>query len=77
MRKTVADPVARMSRYLESLFDRAADRVADRLAERLDTRIATLEVLADAEALDDLRAAHDAEGDLTDYDEIRRAADLA
>jgi hypothetical protein len=71
-----------MSRYLDRLFDRAADRVADkvavRIADELEARIATLEVLADEEALDDLAvSAEDSDSELRDYDEIRREVGLA
>jgi hypothetical protein len=82
-----------MTRYLERLFsdtservqDRMAERVADKLTERvwslmaeMDARIATLEVLGDEEALDDLRASsRDSDSDLRDYDEIRREVGLA
>lgn len=87
------ETVDRMTRYLERIFSdtsarltgRMADRVADRVAEKMtgliadmDARIATLEVLADEEALDDLRASsRDSDSDLRDYDEIRREAGLA
>ena len=85
--------IERMSGYLERLFsgtserlkDRVAERMADRVTEKvvariadMDARIATLEVLADEEALDDLRASSgDSESDLRDYDEIRREVGLA
>jgi hypothetical protein len=72
----------RLSHYLDRLLDGAADRlaprVADRVAAQLDSRIATLEVLLDQDALDDLRASsEDAETDLTEYERIRREAGLA
>ena len=85
--------VERLSGYLDRLLagphratERVKDRVAERLANRvevkvaarLDSRIATLEVLLDEEALDDLRASsQDSDTDLRDYEEIRREAGLA
>jgi len=82
----------RLSGYLDKLFsgatermkDRVADRVANRVTDKvvsriadLDARIATLEILSDEEALDDLRAASEDSDDLRDYDVIRREAGLA
>jgi hypothetical protein len=72
-------------RATERMKDRMADRVAERVTDKvvariadLDARIATLEVLGDEEALDDLRAAsEDSAEDLGDYDEIRREVGLA
>jgi hypothetical protein len=75
-----AHVVTRLNRYLDRLLDKTAERLAPRVADRLelDARIATLEVLTDEEALDDLRAAsEDSEQDLRDYSEIRREAGLA
>ena len=64
-----------MSSYLERLLGDASERIKDRV---LDARIATLEVLADEEALDDLStSSRDPESDLRDYDEIRREVGLA
>lgn len=72
--------VGRLNRYLDRLLDKTAERLAPRVADQLDldSRIATLEVLTDEEALDDLRAAQeDSQEDLKDYDEIRREVGLA
>jgi hypothetical protein len=74
--------VDRLNRYLDRLLDKTAERlaprVADRVAEDLDARIATLEVLTDPEAMDDLRAATEASDDeLVDYDVVRREVGLA
>lgn len=92
-RSTSSEAIERLSSYLERLLgdaserikDRVAERVADRVTEKvvarmaeLDARIATLEVLADEEALDDLStSSRDPESDLRDYDEIRREVGLA
>jgi hypothetical protein len=72
-------------RASERVKDRVAERVADRVADKVvgriadfDARIATLEVLEDEEALDDLRASsEESDADLRDYDEIRRDVGLA
>jgi hypothetical protein len=87
------EAIARMSGYLERLFfetsERLKDRVAERIAERvtpkvaarlpeLESYLATMEVLGDEEALDDLRvSAQDSDSDLRDYDTIRREVGLA
>jgi hypothetical protein len=74
--------VDKLNRYVDKLFEMTADRlapkVAERIAPRLEAQIAALEVLTDADALDDLRigSAEDDE-DLIDYDEIRREVGLA
>lgn len=78
-----------MSRYLDRLFETAADRVADRVSARLSVQLAeieshvagmeaTLEVLLDEGALDDLREAASAPDDQArPYREIRRELGLA
>ena len=75
----------RVSRYLERIFDPLADRVADKVVDRLsetlaevEAHVATLEVLLDDEAMDDLRAADAAsDEDARPYEEIRRELGLA
>jgi hypothetical protein len=90
---STSEVIGRLSNYLERLFgdaserwkDRVAERMADRVTEKvvarmaeMDARIATLEILADEEALDDLNASsRDSDSDLRDYDEIRREVGLA
>lgn len=92
-RPNSSEVIERLSNYLERLLgdaserlkDRVAERVADRVTEKVvarmaevDARIATLEVLADEEALADLSASsQDPDSDLRDYDEIRREVGLA
>jgi hypothetical protein len=80
----------RLNKYLDSLLDRAAERLAPRVADRVadeiaprireeyDAWLATIEVMADADLVSDLRDA-DAEGDddAQDYAEIRRELGLA
>lgn len=64
-------------RVAERMADRIADKVVDRIAD-LDARVATLEILDDEEALDDLRVSlNESDSDLRDYDEIRRDSGLA
>jgi hypothetical protein len=72
-------------RVSERVKDRVAERVADRVAPKvaarlidLDTYIATMDILVDEEALDDLRtSSRDSDSDLRDYHEIRREVGLA
>jgi hypothetical protein len=69
----------------ERMKDRVAERVADRVAPKVAARlteleayIATMEVLVDDEALDDLRASsRDSDSELRDYDDLRREVGLA
>jgi hypothetical protein len=69
----------------ERMKDRVAERVADRVAPKvaarlteLETYIATMEILVDDEALEDLRAASaESDSELRDYNEIRREVGLA
>lgn len=92
-RPNSSEVIERLSNYLERLLgdaperlkDRVAERVADRVTEKvvarmaeMDARIATLEILADEEALDDLNASSPGpDSDLRDYAEIRRDVRLA
>jgi hypothetical protein len=74
--------VERLNRYVDKLLDKTAERLAprvvDRIADQLDTRIATLEVLLDPEALEDLRDADETPDDaLIDYEDVRREVGLA
>lgn len=65
----------RLSRYVDKLFEHLADRLAPHIAERLE---ATLDVLTDPGALDDLRlAAEESDDEARPYEEIRRELGLA
>jgi hypothetical protein len=69
----------------ERMKDRVAERVADRVAPKvaarlseLDAYIATMEILVDDEAVDDLRTSSgESASELRDYDDIRREVGLA
>lgn len=85
LERLISDTSERLKERKAGREDRMAERVAGKVTERMgslmaemDARIATLEVLTDEEALDDLRASsRDSDSDLRDYDEIRREAGLA
>jgi hypothetical protein len=79
-----------LNRYLDNLLDRVADRLAPRIEDRVrdevvpriqaeyESWLATIDVMADVELVEDLRVA-DAQGDedAQDYEEIRRELGLA
>ncbi len=71
--------VVRLSRYLHGLFSRVGDPVVEHLGERVWERVeATLDVITDPAALDDLRLAAEESDDAgRPYEEIRRDVGLA